>query len=305
MREELAAIDVSAIEELQRIKKEQDVVLERLERMDEKRTSVSEEVFARVQADYKKRLEKLEREAEPLKEQARQQYARLTSVHGKIEAAVAAAMMDREELQLRHELGEFDDEAFAGRMKEQEARVAGHQGDLEEAESIRKRFLSAFHSEDELEAAAAPPPPPSRPKVEELPEAVGEVTVVGGQLTGDRDKTTAIPVPAETGAQRPEDGTMILKWPKLVVHSDSGEAESYSVVGAATTIGSAKECDMVLAGKKVAGRHAEIRLGPNGHIIKNLGAAVGTLVNGVEITERELADGDVIQIGGVKLTFTA
>ncbi len=36
----------------------------------------------------------------------------------------------------------------------------------------------------------------------------------------------------------------------------------------------------------------------------DLGSQVGTLVNGVEVTERELANGDTIQLGEVKMTFT-
>ena len=309
MKEELAAIDVSSIDELQRIKKEQDVVLQRLERMEEKKESVSQEVFDRVRVDYKNRMKDLEEEAGPLKDQARRQYAELKSVLGTIELAVSAAKMDREELELRHELGEFDDDSFAKRMKEQEAKVAGHDKDLKEAETIRDRFLSAFHSEDELETAPAPPPPakagseaPAAP--EQAAEPVDDATVIGVPIPKDLDKTAAIPVQPKKNESPPADGTMILQWPKLLVHVDDGRAEEHSVVGAGTVIGSASDCDLVLAGKKIADKHAEIALGANGHIIKDLGSPVGTLVNGVEVTERELADGDTIQIGEVKLTFT-
>jgi hypothetical protein len=319
MKEELAAIDVSSIDELQRIKKEQDVVLERLDKMEKKKDSVSEEVFTRVQTDYKKRLDDLDAEADPLKEQARRQYAELTSVLERIDAAVATAKMDREELQLRHELGEFDDDAFAERMKKQEAEVAGHEKDLKAADAIRKRFLSAFHSEEELESAPAPPPPAPEPPPAEPPSAkpaqaeaaaqappedVDDATVIGVPIPKDLDKTAQIPVQPKKENDRPDDGTMILQWPKLVVHGETGGTEEHAVVGTSTVIGSADGCNIVLAGKKVAARHAEIGLGPNGHIIKDLGAPVGTLVNGVEVTEHELADGDTIQIGEIKLTFT-
>ena len=77
-----------------------------------------------------------------------------------------------------------------------------------------------------------------------------------------------------------------------------------AVVGTGTVLGSGGDCNIVVAGKKVAKRHAEIVLGPNGHLIRDLKSQVGTLVNGVEVTERELTNGDTIQLGEVKLTFT-
>lgn len=313
MKKELAAIDVSSIEELQRIKAEQDVILERLKRMDEKRESVSDEVFKRVQLDYKNRLTGLESQADPLKEQARLQYAELKKVLGAINVAAATAKMDREELQLRHDLGEFTDDAFAKHLKEQDARVAEHQDDLTEAEVIRDRFLSAFHSEEELEVGPKknPPPPPTVPidtkkdvpaKPKTGSDASLEQTILGEPLPQNLDKTTVIPVQAK--AEAPDSSTMILQWPKLLVHSGSGQAEEHAVVGVGTVLGSGGDCDIVLAGNKVSKKHAQIALGPNGHLIRDLKSQVGTLVNGVEVSERELADGDTIQLGEVKLTFT-
>jgi hypothetical protein len=311
MKKELTAIDVSSIEELQRFKAEQDVVLERLKLMDEKRESVSDEVFNRVQVDYKNRLKSLDDEADPLKEQARLQYAELKMVLEEIDASVATEKLDREELQLRHDLGEFTDEEFAKHIKEQDARVARHQKDLAEAEGIRDRFLSAFHTEEELEVSqkkpSPPPPAGSQETKEEKPEKhetlsvdPSEQTVVGVPLPKTPAKTKGIPL----SAKEPDGATMILQWPKLLVHSDSGHAEEHAVVGTGTILGSGEDCDIVLVGKKVSERHAEIALGPNGHLIRDLKSQVGTLVNGVEVSERELANGDTIQLGEVKLTFT-
>jgi pSer/pThr/pTyr-binding forkhead associated (FHA) protein len=97
---------------------------------------------------------------------------------------------------------------------------------------------------------------------------------------------------------------MILKWPKLLVHSDTGHAEEHAVVGAETVLGRGSDCSIVVEGKKVSAKHAKIALGPTGHLIRDLGSQVGTLVNGVEVSERELANGDTIQLGEVKMTFT-
>jgi hypothetical protein len=290
--------------------------------MEEKKESVSDEVYRRVHVDYETRLKGLDDEAGPLKDQARGQYAELKMVLGTIEAALATAKMDREELQLRHELGEFDDDAFAKHKKEHDAKVKGHQTDLSDGEAIRDRFLSAFHSEEELETGSEtmPPTPTKEPEPEPEPERAAEPKTAKLPTIPDEeappepptpanlDKTTAIPMPtpeaAEAPAEQPDGATMILQWPKLLVHSDTGHAEEHAVVGAETVLGSGKDCDIVIEGKKVSAKHATIALGPTGHLIRDLKSQVGTLVNGVEVAERELANGDTIQLGEVKLTFT-
>jgi hypothetical protein len=342
MKERLAAIDVSSIEELQRIKTEQDVILQRLEMMEEKRSAVSEEVFGRVHLDYEGQMTDLEEQAGPLKEQARGQYAELKVVLEEIEAAVNTAEMDSEELQLRHDLGEFSDEDFAEHQEEHEDRVAEHRSDLEEAQALRERFLSAFHSEDELEDGspadpgeevqeeeqevfededdpgvpglpAGPPPIPgnddqvfgdSEPEAEiepesELAEEVEEAAPMAMEAEEISDQTVSMPLPSPV----PEDATMILKWPALLLQTEKGDFEERPVVGASSILGSDPECEITISGSKVGQRHSEIIMTENGHMVRNLDETVGTLVNGVEITEWNLSDGDSIQIGEVILVF--
>lgn len=135
----------------------------------------------------------------------------------------------------------------------------------------------------------------AEPPAEPAPEPAAEPNL---------DKTTAIPIPKPAPPQPPDGSTMILQWPKLLIHSGTGHAEEHAVVGAETVLGSGDECDIVVEGKKVSARHAAIALGPTGHLVRDLKSQVGTLVNGVEVTERELVNGDTIQIGEVKMTFT-
>jgi hypothetical protein len=334
MKDELAAIDVSSIEELQRIKSEQDVILERLEMLENKRESVSDAVFTRVNSDYQTRLGALDETAGPLKVQARDQYALLKAVLGDIESALQTARMDREELQLRHELGEFTDDVFKKHMREHEERVADHQQELAEAESIRDRFIAAFRSEEELEEDAptpkpAPPEPETEPESEPEPEIDDDITAAGVVLPEpsmpaedppdapvpeppateapagfDADMTAAMPAPPMAEADEPPEGaTMILQWPKLLVQTGTGGAQEHSVVGGETVLGTGADCDIVLHGNKVSPRHAAIVLAPDGHVIKDLKSTVGTLVNGVEVTEWKLTNGDTIQIGEIRLTF--
>ncbi len=381
MKDKLAAIDVSSIEELQRIKVEQDVIRERLQLLEDKRDDVSEEVYERVHLDYASQVTSLEQQAEPLKVQARAQYVVLKGALVEIEALVETSEMDREELLLRNDLGEFSEEDFTERLEECEARIVGHQEDLSLAQALRERFLLAFHSEEELEEGLQPEEEPQieeelqpeevpeteeelqpeevpeseeEPQLEDpsqveedlQPEEVEEVLesdeegpTVEEMLEEAGPPTQPLPIPEieeviqdETGdneddmdmktfvlsaeevsehieaaaesSQAPDGATMILSWPKLIMQTEKGNIQELTVAGvSATVVGSGDECDIVISGTKVASRHAEISLSDKGYSIRDLSTPVGTLVNGVEITEWSLSDGDTIQLGDVTLMF--
>jgi len=330
MKEKLAAIDVASNEELQQIKAEQDVILQRLNLMEERRGAVSEEVFNRVLSDYEGRMTSLEEQAGPLQEQARVQYAVLKTLTQEIEACVGTAEMDREELQLRHDLGEFSDEIFSEDMKKHETRIEGHQGDLAEALEMREGFLSAFRSEEELEGGAEPSPDPSdsdedsgEGDPDDLVSQSGPPPIpmngepdpveLDDQPQSEAEETAPVSpeaeeIPEQTDSESLsppdlDDGTMILRWPKLIFQTENGDFEQHTVVGGSTILGSGSACDILITGIKVAERHAEIIMIADGHMIRDLESSVGTLVNGVEITEWKLAAGDSIQLGEAVLIF--
>ncbi|MFQ5657994.1 MAG: trypsin-like peptidase domain-containing protein, partial [Candidatus Methylomirabilales bacterium] len=70
-------------------------------------------------------------------------------------------------------------------------------------------------------------------------------------------------------------------------------------------IGSHPESDLKLQGRPVATRHAEIRFENCEYILRDLGAPDGTFVNGGQIAEIILQDGDLIEfgVGGPKIRF--
>ncbi len=64
------------------------------------------------------------------------------------------------------------------------------------------------------------------------------------------------------------------------------------------------DCDIVLDQPLVARRHAELVWERDHHVLRDLGSANGTWVNGVQIVgQRTLAPGDVVQIGTFRLTY--
>jgi pSer/pThr/pTyr-binding forkhead associated (FHA) protein len=70
-----------------------------------------------------------------------------------------------------------------------------------------------------------------------------------------------------------------------------------------TSIGRDHDCDVVINDPSVSARHAEIVVRPETTTITNLMATNGTRINGQQIQNAELLDGDVLRIGRVSLVF--
>ncbi|HEX2048931.1 MAG TPA: DUF3662 and FHA domain-containing protein [Acidimicrobiales bacterium] len=71
------------------------------------------------------------------------------------------------------------------------------------------------------------------------------------------------------------------------------------------TVGRMPECDVALSDPNVSRRHAEIRRQGTGFVVVDLGSTNGTRVNGANVKERLLNNGDEITVGATKLRFEA
>jgi hypothetical protein len=69
------------------------------------------------------------------------------------------------------------------------------------------------------------------------------------------------------------------------------------------TIGRLPDSTLSLADANVSRNHAEIRPRGAGYVVVDLGSTNGTKVNGAPITERALADGDVVTFGSTDIRF--
>ncbi|MEW6336291.1 MAG: FHA domain-containing protein [Acidobacteriota bacterium] len=315
MKEELQGIDTSVIEELRRIKHEQEVLHERLSRMDGRKEGVSEVVYQRVKSDYESRHAALEEQARPLKDQARIEFGKLAALLEQMAQEAETVRLAREELVFRHELGEFADPEFEEQIEQADARLAACREELEQGQELKERFVAAFHSEEELNAPpprstggrsgrqprataeksaeeARPParssaPSPDKTVLTQPPPAPppGDGTVVAGGL----------PLAVASGAVATPDATAVLAKPRLITEGDDGA--EYPLGFVTTTIGRSPANDICISDDAVSRRHAKIVVGEQGFVVCDLNSENGVYVNGERVKERLLADGDIVEIG--------
>ena len=71
------------------------------------------------------------------------------------------------------------------------------------------------------------------------------------------------------------------------------------------TIGRLADCTLVIDDPNVSRTHAEIRPHGTGFRLVDLASTNGTRLNGERIAERQLSDGDRIEVGSIVVRFQA
>ena len=91
----------------------------------------------------------------------------------------------------------------------------------------------------------------------------------------------------------------------LLVKHGPNAGSTFLVEADATSLGRGTESDVFLDDISVSRRHAEIRRGPDGFTIHDLGSMNGTYVNRERVEMTKLAQHDEVQIGRFRLVFFA
>ena len=106
----------------------------------------------------------------------------------------------------------------------------------------------------------------------------------------------------ETGPPQP--GAGALPGHALLALVENGQTvKEFSLGQGSTVIGRLAGSDIELDDPGASRRHAEVRRDGDAYVVADLGSTNGTLVNGSEIGEHALADGDRITIGHSTLEF--
>lgn len=91
----------------------------------------------------------------------------------------------------------------------------------------------------------------------------------------------------------------------LVFYLEDGTTLNHTLDEGTTTIGRHPDSVVVLEFASVSGHHAVIELNESGCFVSDLKSSNGTRVNGVEIEEAQLNDGDRVGFGDVQAVFVA
>lgn len=92
--------------------------------------------------------------------------------------------------------------------------------------------------------------------------------------------------------------------PRLIVDAPGGSQEL--VLGDRLVAGRAEECDLILDDHRCSRQHCEFLRRDGDYVVKDLGSANGTSVNGRKLADEEfcaLKDGDKIRIGAIPAVF--
>ncbi len=333
-KEALAAIDVSTIDQLNTLKKDRDVLDERLKGLDAVRAEFAEAVYQRVRGDYEKRLAALDAEALPLKHAARTEYAKLRELNTRFEADHEAIKLDQQELELRHKLGEFSDAEFKKRMGGIEDSVRDTAAAHDEAAALKARFLEPFNDESDLsfeaDAARAAALIGAPATTQQFATLASVAAMAGIDLADARTNEVAavlsnsppnktqvmsainLPDPALAAAAAAAAGpaanggggaTQVFRAARLVPQNPEAGKQSYALALKPTNLGSDAANEVRLNGPGVDAKHAQIVVSMGGFTIVDLSSKHGTRVNAEKIRERQLRHEDVVQIGAARFVF--
>jgi len=318
----LSGVDLAPVDALKALKHEADQLKSRRASMEALKADFAEPVYRRVDADYARQLEAVERKAEPLRQQAMAAYAGLRNALREIEAAHEAVKLDRQEIELRHKLGEFDVAERDRRVGSIESALGESRAAHDRAQTLRSRFLEVFPDEAELDRAApaaritAPPPPaaPERPRI-----ITGEHPRVPPAIEPAMTRVLPVldlpeppkPPPAAAKAPPPPSATtiagaastMFLRTARLVPQSPEAGRAAIPLPPRPVTLGNDGTAEIQVGGPGVEPRHAEININAKGYTLIDLGSKLGTLVNAEPVQERLLRHEDVIQIGAARYVF--
>lgn len=285
-------------------------------------------VYAKVIADYQARIAGIAAQVQAERPRAHAVLQTLAAVHERRRQALEAAQAKLQECEFRHSIGEYSDAQLATASQAAQASIAECETAFESVRVLRERYLELFADVAQPAAppvaaspvAAAPVPPtppvPQKPAVAAAPvppvPPVVPAPVRGpaaAPVESDATVYMAQPSPEDflvPGKDDPNDtggfGTVLIS-AALLIEQRCGLPITHYRLGMLTTIGRTADNHIVVPLKDVSRRHAEVRMVPNGYLLKDLESPNGTFVNGARITEHLLKDGDLVTVGETVFAF--
>ncbi|NLH47047.1 MAG: FHA domain-containing protein [Myxococcales bacterium] len=289
-----------------------------------------------VLADHADEIAGLQRAWEDQREGKRREFVAYLDSRRQQAAAfqgkINDAQMQIEELNLRREIGEFEDDpkGYDELAKPLLDQIAGHQAeiarcenDLRQAEQqmglLAQMSMPEFEPQilekyaDELQEPEEEIYEPEEEIYE--PDESGEARVLkeeeidGESLDDDEEILTEYEEIYEDEAEESfftKTGFVTTTInPCLIERQKSGKTRVHELImgGGKTLIGSSETCDVFLSRPEVDSKHAWIKSDRKSQfMVKDLGSRAGTFVNGQRIKKTLLKNGDLLRVGTVEMT---
>jgi hypothetical protein len=313
--DDISSFDVSALDALMRLEAEQRAIRALSEKASARRAREAE-IYARVTKDYETRMATLVEQAEPIRQRLREDLQKIDALMHSSHDALNGAKGQLQECEFRHEIGEFDAEAFKRCQQVAQAAIKEKEAAVESVKALRQRYV-------DLMPAAAAAPVPAPPAVEP-PRAQAPAPRKAPAPAGPSPAAAARPGDSRTAFLRPpaasdfevpaghapeadsaEEFRTMLVASAMLVEDHDGLPGTPHRLGPATTIGRTADNQIVVPLKEVSRNHARIVAVAGGYVLKDLGSPNGTFVNGERVQEHKLQDGDKIVLGPAAFTFKA
>lgn len=91
--------------------------------------------------------------------------------------------------------------------------------------------------------------------------------------------------------------------PKLIILSEQLRGKTFELTKDVHTVGRVEERDICIKDPTISTYHCDFIRNASTYILRDNNSTNGTRVNNVPITEQELQNSDIIQIGGVEILY--
>ncbi len=301
------------IEKIKKLDGEKRIFLERIEKLKEKKGSISDIVYQKVKGDYDKKVDTLDAEIYPLVEQLAVQKSEVESMLKEIEQELSEVNIKKEEIQVRCDLGEFSQKKADEMIKAIEDENKERFDLFEKLKNYSKKMEEVLRENILMQENNMPDFEEEKDNGE-FSDAISDVNQEDLEdafetKTGINTHLPEIPVPNEDktvfdySLNNEEGKTMLIRQPVLEIISGENAGTQFRLKLGTTNIGSDESNDIVLNDFSVEFKHAQVVFEPDGFKIYDFNSEKGVFVNGKKVSECILNEGDEIVLGGIRLKF--
>jgi len=299
-------INKELLGEATRVKENWKVVKDRLKKIEDHRDKVSPPVYERVRADYEEKLKEATEGVLEKKHAIDRELVTLYETQKKITSQLDTHRHTLEEIKFRNVLGEFTEEEYQRKAKEEQEKISKFETILSSVNTNIGRYEELFHEEVELLSleegitAEEEEIPAEKPISEEYLEgAEAHDYFTGGEVTAELDEERLTHKEARgKQAKKPA----VAHYARVVIISGDDAGATYPIKDA-ITFGRAESNTVVLRDAKASRQHAKIVQRDEEYVLIDLNSSNGTFVNNERIEEYVLTNNDEFEIGNTVLQF--